>query len=148
MLNVDLFLSFKLLLVVLHRFFKSGKLTVHVALQVFLLWAVLLAEISELLAKILHNSRLFLGFSSRLAVIMVELLDQCVILVAFFSKSLNNLLCFIHRIWFHLEVWSHFTDKLFQLVIFCLFFVKFYQQASLYLLKLVRCFSLREDLPI
>ena len=43
MLNVYLFLSFKLLLIVLHRVLKSGKFTAHVVLQVLLLGVMLLA---------------------------------------------------------------------------------------------------------
>jgi len=43
MLNVHLFLSFKLLLIVLHSIFKSGKFTVHMALQVLLLRVMLLS---------------------------------------------------------------------------------------------------------
>lgn len=98
LLDVHLFLFFKLLLIFLHRFFQSGKLTVHTALQVFLLIAVLLAEVGELLAKILNNTSLFLSVCSRLAVIMVQLLDQRFVLLAFFAKSLYNFLSFINCI--------------------------------------------------
>jgi len=98
LLDVRLFLFFKLLLILLHRFFQSGKLTVHTALQIFLLIAVLLAEVGELLAKILNNPSLFLSVCSRLAVIMVQLLDQSFVLLTFLSKSLYDFLGFVNCI--------------------------------------------------
>lgn len=60
LLDMRLSLFVKLMLVVLHSFFQSGKLTVHTALQAFLLFAMLFAEVSELLTKILNNPSLIL----------------------------------------------------------------------------------------